>query len=213
MFRVRVSNHAHDRWKERVKIYWKKTKIAGYISTRFLPKLRQGIKPYVIENKSFYLFFTGEINEKLVFSVLTPDSSGLWSGWSVVTIITDDQIDSIDGYYDVLYQEVTGNERQSSGLEKIQGISKEKERVEKKRAGVDPISNADSKGGLMYLIFGFSYGQEEKPSGGINDLIGWSRNKEAAENFAEGQEQYYETIQIINVKEDIFDIFEHLEVI
>lgn len=154
MFRVRVSNHAQNRWTERVEVFWKKTKIAGYISTRFLPKLRAGIKPYVIKNQSFYLFFTGEINEKLVFSVLTPDSSGLWSGWTVVTVITDEQIDSITTYYDVLYQEVTGNERQSSGPGKVQEVSKEKAGTQEKRKNVDPIPDEISKrsgGGLMDL--------------------------------------------------------------
>jgi hypothetical protein len=151
MFRIRVSNHAHSRWTERVGKFWKKNKIAGYISTRFLPKLRQGIKPYVINRQSFYLFFTGEINEKLVFSVLTPDSSGLWSGWTVVTVITDEQIDNINGYYDVLYQEVTGNEQKSNQAERIQKVSKEKAGTQEKRAGVDPIPDEVSKGGLMDL--------------------------------------------------------------
>ena len=152
MFRIRVSNHAHSRWTERVGKFWKKNKIAGYISTRFLPKLRQGIKPYVINRQSFYLFFTGEINEKLVFSVLTPDSSGLWSGWSVVTVITDEQIDSITTYYDVLYQEVTDNgKRKSSGPGKVQKVGREKEGTQEKRAGVDPIPDEVSEGGLMDL--------------------------------------------------------------
>jgi len=154
MLKVRVSNHAKKRWKQRVDIKkkWTKSRIAGYISTRFLPKLRQGIKPYTINQISYYLFFTGEINEKLVFSVLTPDSSGLWAGWSVVTVITDDQIDSINTYYDVLYQEVKANEQKSSQNERLQEISRTPQAVEKEGNEADPIPNEVSKGGLMDLI-------------------------------------------------------------
>jgi hypothetical protein len=69
----------------------------------------------------------------------------------VVTVITDEQIDSINGYYDVLYQEVTGNEQKSSGPGKIQKTGRKKEGTQEKRVGIDPIPDEVSKGGLMDL--------------------------------------------------------------
>lgn len=113
---VKITRHAYKRWHERVKAKWGKRKIAGHIKGKFLPKLKVGIKPHLFSGNIYYPFFVGEINDKLVFAIITPDSKCAWSGWTVVTFLTDCEIGNIRSYYDLLYQYQEGQkDEQKSG--------------------------------------------------------------------------------------------------
>jgi len=102
--RVHISSHALDRWKERVGLNWSPGKICDYVWAKLRPRLKQGIKTYSADGKVFFVFYVGTFRDKFTFAVVTPDSSGLWSGWKIVTIITDDVMGDINGYFDWLYQ-------------------------------------------------------------------------------------------------------------
>jgi hypothetical protein len=97
--RVHISSHAIDRWKERVGLKWSPGKICDYVWAKLHPRLKQGIKTYAADNKVFFVFPVGTFRDKFTLAVVTPDSYGLWSGWKIVTFITDDAIDDIGGYF------------------------------------------------------------------------------------------------------------------
>jgi len=104
MKRVRISKHAKERWRERVQNNWSARKIADLVFKRLGPDLYKGIKPYTGDDGCvYYIFYLDKINDKFVFPVVTPDTRGLWSGWTVTTFMTDEDIESIDGYFKHLY--------------------------------------------------------------------------------------------------------------
>ena len=105
MRRIRLSSHAIDRWDERVGGKWPPKQIANYIANRFFPELRKGIEPYRIEGKVYYVYMVGKVEGKMVFAVLSPDSQGLWSGWTVITFLTDVMLDNIDDYFNWLHEQ------------------------------------------------------------------------------------------------------------
>lgn len=104
MKKIRLSKHFIDRWKERVDENIKIKQISNLIYRKLMPKLRKGIKTYAVDNKVHYVFLLGRFNDRLTFVVLAPDNIGLWSGWTGVTVITNNEIDDINDYLNWLYE-------------------------------------------------------------------------------------------------------------
>jgi len=102
--KIRLTSHAIDRWRERVGLAWSIGKICDYLYRRFVPHLHRGIEPYIIDGQLYYVFLAGKLNEKTVLAVLTPESEGLWSGWTVVTFLTDEVLGNVEGYFEWLYE-------------------------------------------------------------------------------------------------------------
>lgn len=114
MRKIRLSSHFQDRWRQRVGLDWKASKISDYIYRRFMPRLSKGIEPYILDNELYYVFEAGKVNNKLLFIVLSPGNEGLWSGWYAVTVMTDETIDDIDNYFKWLYDK-SEKERNDDG--------------------------------------------------------------------------------------------------
>lgn len=104
MRKIRLSSHFLDRWEERVGVRWTTKQITNYIYRHFMPKLREGIRPYIIDGEAHFVSMIGKLEEKLIFVVLVPDSRGLWSGWTCITVLTDNDIDNIGDYLNWLYE-------------------------------------------------------------------------------------------------------------
>jgi len=113
MRKVRLSKHSRNRWNERVELTsWRNGKIADLIYRELHPRLRTGLDMYSIDGNIYHLFRLGVFYNKLVFVVVAPDSEGLWSGWRVVTFLTDDVIDNINSYFDWI-RELSGKEEKN----------------------------------------------------------------------------------------------------
>ncbi len=108
-----MSSHAYNRWLERIQKKMSKHQIADRVYRSLTPKIRKGLEPFHRGGKLYYMFFLGKFADKLVFPVVTPDSSGLWSGWKVVTFLTDDVVDEVSKYMRDLYNpgEVKDNDK------------------------------------------------------------------------------------------------------
>lgn len=108
MHKIRMTRHSWKRWNERIGIYIAKTKLTSAIEHRIKIEMRKGLKPFRREGDIYYIFFLGKYAGKLVFTVVAPDTSGLWSGWRVITFLTGDMIGSIPQYLDNLYNDEGG---------------------------------------------------------------------------------------------------------
>jgi hypothetical protein len=112
--KIKLSKHSIERWRERVNLPWSPGSIADYIYRHFVPKLQEGIKPYIIDERLYYILYLGKLEEKATFVILTPEADGEWSGWTAVTFLNDDVIDDLSDYFSRLKEKAEGVEGEYS---------------------------------------------------------------------------------------------------
>ena len=91
---VTLSKHSWERWQERIDLKLTKKKLCRKVKAALCERMKQGLSAHNhIGNKAYFIIYIGQYNDKLVFAVLTIESS-----WKVVTFVTHEGTSSLSRY-------------------------------------------------------------------------------------------------------------------